>query len=98
MNDLSKFGLMVRAVRGCPKGQKRYEVRTANSNAFVALVHLTVRVSDGEPVTTVATRLVERKEVEVGTQFVHRRELTEEQIAAIQEWQRSFVLPALSRA
>lgn len=83
MKDLASLGLQVRDASEAGSGEKRSEVRIKSTGAFVAWFRSSARASDGEQVTGVTT------------QFVRRKELTGEQIAAVEAWLREQVLAAI---
>jgi hypothetical protein len=79
MNDLEQLGLKLRDTTEANSNEKRTEIRIASTQDFVAWFCWTKRLSDGEEVTSTAT------------QFVRRKELTHEQILAIEAWFREQV-------
>lgn len=83
MKDLASLGLRVRDAKDAGSNEKRAEVHLASTGAFVAWFRSTVRMSDGEAV------------VGTTTQFVRRKELTPEQVAAVEEWFREQFLATM---
>ncbi len=73
MQNLNALGLVVCVCSSQPN-ESRLELRLAATEKFVAWFQVTRRVSKEEYVTS------------VNTQFVSRKELSAEQIAAVTEW------------
>ncbi|MES2007101.1 MAG: hypothetical protein V4436_03260 [Patescibacteria group bacterium] len=74
MTDLASLGLTLHEPKMPISNEKRTEVRLASNGAFVTWFRSITRTSDGEEV------------VSTTTQFVRRKELSDEQIEAIEAW------------
>jgi hypothetical protein len=76
MLDLTSLGLMLRNATASDSGERRTEVRIKSTDTFIAWFRSSARLSDGDEI------------VNVTMQFVRRKELTDEQVAAVKEWLR----------
>jgi hypothetical protein len=74
MKDLASLGLKLYEATLPASNEKRTEVRLASNGAFVAWFRSITRKSDGEEVHSTTT------------QFVRRKELSDEQVAAVTAW------------
>lgn len=83
MSDLAALDLVLRTNHPSHPHERRIEMRIASSGAFVAWFCLNVRASGTEEVTSIAT------------QFIHREELSEEQVTAVKNWLKEETLLAI---
>lgn len=74
MDNFASLGLTTRAAKGSTPEESRIEVRYIEGDSFIAWFQKNTRKSDGELITSVTT------------QFVRRKELTNEQVIAIETW------------
>ncbi len=80
MKDLASLGLTVRNGNSTDASEQRAELRVASTDAFVAWFQTNKRISDSDQV------------IGINVQLVSRKELSEEQVAAAQEWLREQIL------
>lgn len=84
MKSLESLGLVVRSTnQGRPSTEQRLDVRIASTGDYVASFYAGVRDAGCGEIRG-----------GISTDFVRRKELNEEQIAAVEEWLRELVLRA----
>ncbi len=82
MKDLTSLGLLVRSTnQGRPNTEQRFDVRITSTGDYVAGFYAGTRASGDDEVRG-----------GMSTDFVYRKELSEEQIQGIKEWLREQIL------